>query len=474
PSGLAVLIGAELRFAYVNPAYRYLTPDPLIDPLDQPYDRVWPRKSRYGHRDRLRGVLRSGQPFMITGIEHTFSDGSRRSFTLQARRIEWEQQAAVLIIMWDTTEIQRAARELRESEARFRILADSNPLVIWMTDATGGLLFANRAYLEYFGVTLKQVEGGQWRPLVHPEDAPAYVEAFQNALLERQPFSAETRVRRADGEWRWIASYAEPRFSAEGEFLGFVGNSPDVTERKQAEERIQQLNQELARRNAELEAERERWQGVVEGIADEVWVCDLEGKMTLMNLPRTTAMGLEEFQDWTYAQVMEEVDILKIDGSPRPQDQAPLLRSLRGEIMRGEEIMRHRRTGRTRYRQYSSAPMHDAAGKITGAVAIVRDITTYKQTEAEAHTQAVQIELQHRLLEQREQERLQIARDLHDGPVQDLTGVTLALRGILMGGLPPELAQQLEAIQSNLQEQIAGLRSFAQELRPPTLSKFGL
>jgi signal transduction histidine kinase len=187
-----------------------------------------------------------------------------------------------------------------------------------------------------------------------------------------------------------------------------------------------------------------------------------------------SAMGLEEFKDWTYAQVLGEVDILKIDGSPRPEDQAPLLRALRGEISRGEEIMRHRRTGRMRYRQYSSAPMHDAAGKITGAVAIVRDITAYKQTEAEAHSQAVQIELQHRLLEQREQERLQIARDLHDGPVQDLTGVTLALRGILMGGPPPELAQQLEAIQSNLQEQIAGLRSFAQELRPPTLSKFGL
>ena len=79
---------------------------------------------------------------------------------------------------------------------------------------------------------------------------------------------------------RW---YQVRHFSAGKDLLGSI--FLDITERKRSEEHIQQLNQELALRNAELEVERERWQGVVEGIADEIWVCDLQGKMSLMNLP---------------------------------------------------------------------------------------------------------------------------------------------------------------------------------------------
>jgi PAS domain S-box-containing protein len=80
-------------------------------------------------------------------------------------------------------------------------------------------------------------------------------------------------------------------------------------------------------------------------------------------------------------EVYQQVEILDADGQPRPPEQAPLLRSLRGEIVRGEEIMRHRQTNTTRYRQFSSAPMHDVSGAITGAVAITRDITEQKRAE---------------------------------------------------------------------------------------------
>jgi PAS domain-containing protein len=117
-----------------------------------------------------------------------------------------------------------------------------------------------------------------------------------------------------------------------------------------------------------LEAERARWHSVVHGIADEVWLCDADGKMSLINLESITAMGRAAFEDKTVDEVLAEVEILTLDGKLRPAQQAPLLRSLRGEVVRGEEIMRHRQTGTTRYRQFSSAPLRDAAGAITGAV----------------------------------------------------------------------------------------------------------
>ncbi|MCL4562593.1 MAG: histidine kinase [Chloroflexi bacterium] len=105
---------------------------------------------------------------------------------------------------------------------------------------------------------------------------------------------------------------------------------------------------------------------------------------------------------------------------------------------------------------------------------MLSDITKQRLMEKEAQKIAAQQEVQHRLLDQREQERQEIARDLHDGPVQELTGVTFTLESMLMDNCTPELAQQLRAIQAILQEQIKELRTYAGELRPPTLAKFGL
>ena len=155
---------------------------------------------------------------------------------------------------------------------------------------------------------------------------------------------------------------------------------------REAESRINDLNLELEKRNADLDAERAYWRAAIEGIADEVWISDEHGRISLVNLPAVTEMGLEDFKDKMVEEILEDVEIQNQDGKPRPPGDAPLLRSLRGEIVRGEEIMLHRLMGKRRYRQFSSAPMRDAAGAITGAVAIVRDITDHKQAEKTLET----------------------------------------------------------------------------------------
>jgi PAS domain S-box-containing protein len=139
----------------------------------------------------------------------------------------------------DITEQRLSEMSLRESEERFRIMADSCPTIIWVTDAQGRTRLANRMCREFFSSDFEQVDGEQSRFVIHPEDHSEYTAKFLLAMHHRAPFRAEARVRRSDGEWRWIASHAEPRLSVDGDFLGYVGISPDITDRKQSEEALQ-------------------------------------------------------------------------------------------------------------------------------------------------------------------------------------------------------------------------------------------
>src|SRR5262249_39110752 len=102
----------------------------------------------------------------------------------------------------DITDQRLWEESLRESEERFRIMADSCPTIIWVTDADGRTRLANRICHEFFGGAFEQADGSQSRLLIHPDDYQVYAGKFLRAVRERAPFRAEARVRRSDGEWR--------------------------------------------------------------------------------------------------------------------------------------------------------------------------------------------------------------------------------------------------------------------------------
>jgi PAS domain S-box-containing protein len=141
----------------------------------------------------------------------------------------------ILGIFHDLTEHRQAQKELRESEERFRIMADGCPTMIWVTDAEGEMRFVNRTCCDFYGATQEQLQESNWQPLLHPDDAQQYLAAFCQAVQSRKTFNGETRVRRADGSWRWVTANATPRFFPNGDFQGFVGVTTDITERKEAE-----------------------------------------------------------------------------------------------------------------------------------------------------------------------------------------------------------------------------------------------
>ena len=144
---------------------------------------------------------------------------------------------------FDVTDRRLGEAKVRDSEARFRTMADGSPVMIWAMDANGRIEFANKAVCEFFGTTLKALQSTGWSPLLRPDDVLPYFAAYEAAAAERRQFRAQARVRKANGDWRWIQSTATPRLGPGGEFLGYVGVSPDITVLVEAQEALREADQ---------------------------------------------------------------------------------------------------------------------------------------------------------------------------------------------------------------------------------------
>ena len=132
------------------------------------------------------------------------------------------------------------AERLRESENRFRAIADGSPLLIWIVDEAGRFTWANASVCEYFGLSIEQFVPEGFEHLFHPEDAAAFSEVFQASLAAGESFKGEWRVR-AGEQWRWVEMWGRPRLDPAGVFCGYIGNSVDMTDRHHGEEILRSI-----------------------------------------------------------------------------------------------------------------------------------------------------------------------------------------------------------------------------------------
>jgi len=264
----------------------------------------------------------------------------------------------------DITQRTRSEEALRESEQRFRVMADGLPLMIWVHDPQGALQFVNQTYRDFFGVTPEQVAGPNWHPLVHPDDLEAYAGEFSACVRDRRPFHAEVRARRLEGDWRWLESRAQPRLSASGEFLGMVGGSTDITERKQAEDALRE-SQQFTR-------------SVLENLFAFVGVLTADGTLIYANRAPVEAAGIpaselvgKKFWDcfwWSYSPAIQA------------QLQDACERAASGEIVRYDVPVRM--AGDTRnWIDFQVAPLRDTEGRITHLIPSAMDIAVRRATE---------------------------------------------------------------------------------------------
>lgn len=310
----------------------------------------------------------------LCDIEMRRGDGT--SFWAGLEMLAVKEKQCFHIAMQDISARKDLGSALKVSEERFRIMADNSPFMIWVTDAGGMLQFVNRTYYEFFGVTVEQVQGSKWQPLVHPEDSENYVNEFLTSLREFKPFHAEARVRHNDGEWRWVESFGTPYFSNSGELLGMVGSSPDITERKG-------LEQELEEQRDRFRYHRDRLQAMLDTTPHGVIV--LEGKEGVINYVNRRGVELcggdpsgLEIKDHS-TKIMK---LLRMDGALYPPHDLPASRALLyGESVKGQELLIERPDGSRISVAAHATPIRDKEGAITGSIIIFEDITRQKELE---------------------------------------------------------------------------------------------
>jgi PAS domain S-box-containing protein len=142
----------------------------------------------------------------------------------------------------DISEQVYAMNEIKESENRFRTMADASPVFIWTIDANGLASYYNKTFLDFIGISAEE-DISNWGKIVHPDDVPSILDTMKRSIAEHHFHGLECRLLRADGQWRWALAQGNPRMGANNEFLGFVGSSIDITERKLFENKLIEANE---------------------------------------------------------------------------------------------------------------------------------------------------------------------------------------------------------------------------------------
>ncbi|MEE9139581.1 MAG: PAS domain S-box protein, partial [Alphaproteobacteria bacterium] len=157
---------------------------------------------------------------------------------LVALAISFLMVAGVALISPLMAAMREGERGVVESERQFRTVADGAPVMLWMSDASGDNTFFNRKWLAFTGLTREEVTGATWLECLHREDRQRALDTYFTAFEARETFEMEYRLKRFDGDYRWILDTGNPRFGSGGRFLGFVGSGIDITGRKRAEEAL--------------------------------------------------------------------------------------------------------------------------------------------------------------------------------------------------------------------------------------------
>jgi len=306
------------------------------------------------------------------------------------------QTGLIVGLVLNRIQRRQAERSLRESEARFRTVANSAPVLIWMSAVDKHCTFFNKSWLDFTGRTLAQELGNGWTEGVHPDDRAGILGNYQKAFDARQTFTLQYRLRRHDGEYRWITDRGVPRFDNTGNFTGYIGSCMDVTENLRAEEKFR-----LA----------------VEASPNAMLIVNQPGLISLVNAQVEKVFGYSREE-----LLGRSVETLIPDRfcSEHPAQRTAFARHPQVRPMgAGRELFGRRKDGSEVPVEIGLNPITTSEGKVF--LASIVDVTERKEMERQ------QREFKRLLITAHEAERARLARELHDDITQRLARLAIDL-----------------------------------------------
>ena len=255
--------------------------------------------------------------------------------------------------------------ELRESEERFRVVADSAPVLIWMSGLDKLCNFFNKPWLEFTGRTVEQEMGNGWAESVHPDDLQGCLKTYVEAFDARQPFVMQYRLRRHDGEYRWVSDTGVPRQDVHRNFAGYIGSCVDITELKRNERALRESEERMSLAADAVNLGIWEW----DLSKDEAWVTDT--RRAFMGWPASGKITLEHFISRVH-----------------PDDRNRIRQAIDDAIHKGKDYDSEYRMilsdGSVRWMSTCASVRFDANAKPARLLGISIDITARKQAELEA------------------------------------------------------------------------------------------
>jgi len=359
--------------------------------LDEVF-RIVTETTRLPAESPVQKVLATG---LVVGLaNHSLliaRDGSERPIDDSAAPIKGRlgELLGVVLVFRDVTKKRTAERALRESEERFRLLADSAPALIWLNNETGAV-FVNRSYLDFLGCSLDEVRAMDWASRLYPEDVDEYVSKYLEAFEQRQRFEARFRFRRHDGEYRWLQSVGLPQYDLDGRFSGYVGCSFDVTDIVRAEQTLREGMQRERALLAEAAEANAKFRAFFEQGPLFAGILAVDGTSIEPNRVSLEACG------YTREQIVGKPFWETPWWSPSPEV-AERVRVLVAKAADGEEVREvlpyYVADGSQRVVDLLLVPIRDAEGQVVFLGPTGMDITDRRHAEEQQRTLAAQRKL---------------------------------------------------------------------------------
>jgi PAS domain S-box-containing protein len=270
--------------------YRIAKRDPRLPaPNYAEHERLYTQKSWKRLQRVVERALRTGEPYELD-LEMLLPDGSTKWLMARGEAVLDKVGNVVNLrgSVKDVTERKRAEEALRESEERFRLVANTAPVMIWMSGPDKRCTYVNQRWLEFTGRSSEAELAGDWAHGIHPDEFEKSLETYSWGFDRREAFRMEYRLMRHDGEYRWIIDHGVPRSNPDGSFAGYIGSAIDVTDRKLAERELALANERL--RIAMESGKSTGWDWDIKSGRD-TWFGDLQ---TMFGIPSDTYEGTPE------------------------------------------------------------------------------------------------------------------------------------------------------------------------------------